>query len=123
MLDYDLKPVLEGVSLSTGDMPIPVWAKVPTFADISGDMADMSAHIAEPDIGISLPISLDDDDKALQPTISNEVIRTLAAAGWSRNKIAKELRGAQQARLARIAAALSNDDAEPVEESRRAMTA
>ena len=123
VLDYDLKPVLEGVSLSTGDMPIPVWAKVPTFADISGDMADMSAHIAEPDIGISLPISLDDDDKALQPTISNEVIRTLAAAGWSRNKIAKELRGAQQARLARIAAALSNDDAEPVEESRRAMTA
>ncbi len=111
LLDYDLKPVLEGVISYPGDMPIPVSPKVPSFARKNADMGDMTTYIAEPDTTISAAISADEGDKALQ--LSNDAIRALALAGWSRNRIAKELRGAQQARLARIAAALEEEQPSP----------
>jgi hypothetical protein len=42
--------------------------------------------------------------------ISDEAIRALHTVGWSKNKIAGELRGTKQDRLARIAKALTPQD-------------
>ncbi len=105
-LVYDLAPVLEGDMLSVTTSPasstsvvghIPVSDEVPVLAVSLPD----TAH----DTGIA--------GIATDPILSDTDIRRLYNNGLSKNKIAERLAGKKQDRLARIAAAIGDDDGEP----------
>ncbi len=121
LLRFDLAPVKEGDVLSVVTYPPHIATtdtgiSVPTRGPILGDMGDILPNIARDTDTPALNIS---DDMSLG--LDDDTIKTLHKAGYSANAIAKKLRGSQQKRLARIAAALNEDVDE--EYPQRAMTA
>ena len=121
LLRFDLAPVKEGDVLSVVTYPphtatTDTGISVPARGPILGDMGDMLPNIARDTDTPALNIS---DDMSLG--LDDDTIKTLHKAGYSANAIAKKLRGSQQKRLARIAAALNEDVDE--EYPQRAMTA
>jgi len=102
LLDFDLRPVLEGVSTSPSFVAAGIGGMVSPNVPVFAGMTPNTAHTSGDTTSNTTPNTA--------AGLSDEVIKALHEAGWSKNRIAENLSGSKQSRLARIAAALNEDE-------------
>lgn len=129
VLDYDIAPVLEGTTVVNLFPPFVSPTTVGIDSMVSGDVSQ---------IGVGMPntehTSRDTKVNTAPNTsndLSDDVIKTLHAAGWSKTKIAEKMTGDKRRRLDKVAESLArtaeacNDDDEEAqtEKSTQILTA